>query len=183
MIRNSALYYALMYGIFACAAFLVIVTRGNRRAIRWKIAVGTLVLSLSGPVSLVTCRTGSRVETGKADVWAKEGWMDGDTYRKTATGIPQRNFTNAVQRKESAKRAAVLQAQYNILEYFNGAKVESSCCYVLMHTEMDLRTMQEVKGYVKGGSVLATKFDDEHNCTILYEVKMKDLKVKVTGTK
>lgn len=183
MIRNSAVYYALLYFLFACAAFLVIVTRGNGKAIKWKIAVGTLLLSLAGPVTLVTCRTGSRVEAKKADVWAKEGWMDDDTYRLFAMGVPTRRLTNMVQRKESAKRAAILEAQYRIMERFNGIRMESSCCYVLMQTQEDLQLTQEIRGHVKGGTIIATKFDEEQNCEIVYEVRMKSLKARVTGSR
>ncbi len=180
MIRSSSAYLLLLYCVFSLAALLVVLTGGHGRAIRWKLAVGTLILSLAGPVTApISCKSGSSVESRKSDVWARDGWIDDDTYRQKAAGTPRAGYTNTVMRKESAKRAAVLYAQRMMIEQFKYYAIPEACCYALMSSEPNPARIQEMMGIVKGGSVLAERFDTDHNCEIVYEVKQKGLKQAV----
>ncbi len=62
----------------------------------------------------------------KGDSFKTEGWVDKDTYRSTATGVPKEGLKNKVQRRGTAKEAAVLMAQSHVIEKFKGAKIEGA---------------------------------------------------------
>ena len=47
----------------------------------------------------------------KGESFKTEGWVDNDTYHSTATGAPKEGLKNKVQRRGTAKEAAVLMAQ------------------------------------------------------------------------
>ena len=180
MIRSSSAYLLLLYCVFGLAALLVLLTRGRGRTIGWKLAVGTLILSLTAPVAApISCKSGSPAEARKSDVWARAGWIDDDTFRQTGIGTPRMGYTNIVMRKGSAKQAAILNAQHGIIEKFRNYATPEACCYVLMSAEPSFAWAREMTGIVKGGSILAEKFDAEESCEIVYEVKLKGLKQKV----
>jgi hypothetical protein len=109
---------------------------------------------------------------------ATEGWIDKDTFRIAASGVPIMGTTEKTKRQESAKRAAILNAQYRILEKFKGSRIEGAAGksdFGMTGTAV----AQEVKGTIRGGHVVSEKYDAEDICEIIYEVKAKDLKNKV----
>jgi len=109
-----------------------------------------------------------------------EGWIDEDTYRIAAAGVPNQSLTNKIQRRESAKRAAILNAQYQVLEKFKGSKIEGASG-VSDFASTGTAIAQEVKGMVRGGSVVKATFDEEDNCEVIYEVFARGLKNKVSA--
>ena len=50
--------------------------------------------------------------------------------------------------------------------------------HLTQHTEI---SAQEIQGTVKGGSVVSVTYDEEDNAEIIYEVKAKGLKKKVSA--
>ena len=73
------------------------------------IAMFTVILILSG------CAGGGMVQ----DVsYGTDGWIDSDTYRIAAVGVPNHRITDIEDKRMSAKRAAILNAQYMISERF-----------------------------------------------------------------
>jgi len=137
---------------------------------------GLLVVSL---VAFTSCggKIGGQVE---GESYKTEGWVDDNTYRIAAAGVPTRTLTNKVARRESSKRAAILNAQYQVLEKFKGSKIEGAAG--MSNFEMTgMAVAQEVQGVVKGGSVVKATYDAEDNCEIIYEVKAKGLKKKVSA--
>ncbi len=179
MYRAPHIYLLILNVLFALVSLLVFLSGGNRRLIRKKLAIGTLILSLAVPaLSPVSCRQGLRAE--KTDVW-KSGWADEDTYLQTAEAAPKPGLTNEVQKKESAKRAAVLTAQHTILEYFKRASIPDGCCYAIMGSEPDYVREKLLGGVVKGGDVVRLEYGTELSCKILYRVKSKGLKKLVLG--
>lgn len=118
--------------------------------------------------------------TVKGQTFKTEGWLNENTFRLAAAGAPKRTLTNKVARRESAKRAAILNAQYQVLEKFKGAKLEGASG--MSDFEMTgIAIAQEVQGVVKGGSVQSVTYDAEDNCEIIYEVKARGLKKKVSA--
>ncbi|MCP4136241.1 MAG: hypothetical protein GY754_35050 [bacterium] len=116
----------------------------------------------------------------KGESFKTEGWVDKNTYRLASSAMATRTITNKVARRESAKRAAILNAQYQILEKFKGSTIEGAAG--MSSFEMTgMAVAQEVKGTVKGGSVRKVTYDEEDNCEIIYEVKGKNLKGKVSA--
>jgi len=108
----------------------------------------------------------------------KEGWIDDDTYRVYASGVPKISLTNKIQRTMSAKEAAKVNAQSKIMQKLMGdiaeyySRVNDYCSPAKLNTD--------VAGAIKGGTVLDERFDDQDKCTILYEVKSPGLKKMVT---
>ena len=130
-------------------------------------------------IAFSACGGGSKIGgTVKGQTFKTEGWVDENTFRLAAAGAPKRTLTNKIARRESAKRAAILNAQYQVLEKFKGAKLEGATG--MSDFEMTgIAIAQEVQGIVKGGSVQSATYDAEDNCEIIYEVKARGLKKKV----
>jgi hypothetical protein len=143
------------------------------------LAIGILILA-AAVFQFTSCsqKIGGTVQ---GDTFVTEGWIDNDTFRLAAAGVPTRTLTNKIARQESAKRAAILNAQYQVIEKFKGSKIEGAAG---MHNfEMTgIAIAQELKAVVKGGSVKKVTYDAEDNCEIIYEVKAKDLKKKVEAS-
>lgn len=143
-----------------------------------KLFVMALVLSLG--LVFTSCggkKIGGQVE---GDTFKTENWVDDNTYRLASAGVANSKLKNKVQRRESAKRAAILNAQYQILEKFKGSKIEGAAG-MSDFENTGIAIAQEVQGEVKGGSVVSATYDEEDNCEIIYEVKAKGLKKKVSA--
>ncbi len=142
----------------------------------------TFALVLTVGFALTACGGSKIGGTVKGETFKTEGWIGNDTFRIAAAGAAKRTLTNKIARRESAKRAAILNAQYQILEKFKGAKLEGATG--MSDFEMTgMAVAQEVQGVVKGGSVYKVTYDAEDNCEIIYEVKAKGLKQKVSAAK
>lgn len=144
-----------------------------------KLVVLSLLLTVGLAFSLTSC-AGKIGGTVKGDSFTTEGWLDDNTYRLAAVGVPNSKLKNKVQRRASAKRAAILNAQYQVLEKFKGSKIEGAAGMSDFEST-GIAIAQEVSGVVKGGSVRKVTFDEDDNAEIIYEVKAKGLKKKVSS--
>jgi len=143
-----------------------------------KLVVMTLALGLL--FAFTSCGGGGIGGQVQGEKFKTEGWIDNDTYRLAAAGVPKSTLKNKVQRRESAKRAAILNAQYQVLEKFKGSKIEGAAGMSDFEST-GIAIAQEVSGMVKGGSVQSVTYDEEDNAEIIYEVKAKNLKNKVAA--
>lgn len=143
-----------------------------------KLLFASFLLIVGVTFSLSSCgnRIGGVVE-GKS--YTTEGWIDGNTYRIAAVGVPNRKMRNVVVRKASAKRAAILNAQHQVLEKFKGAKIEAAAG-MSNYENTGTAVSSEVQGMIKGGSVRKVTYDKDQNAEIIYEVKARGLKKRVT---
>ena len=145
-----------------------------------KLFLVSLILAMGLMFAFTSCggkKIGGQVE---GETFKTEGWVDDNTYRLAAAGVAKSTLKNKVARRESAKRAAILKAQYQVLEKFKGSKIEGAAG--MSDFEMTgIAIAQEIQGVVKGGSVASATFDEEDNCEIIYEVKAKGLKKKVSA--
>ena len=111
---------------------------------------------------------------------AGNGWIDDDTFQFEAVGVASQKLTNKVLRRESAKRASVLNAQYFIHEKFkNEGKREGE-----KRTDSDLSGVEirkEIESLIKAGSIISVTFDEEENAEILYQITLSGLKNKVAS--
>jgi hypothetical protein len=139
-----------------------------------------MIFSVGLLFAFTSCGGGKIGGTVQGETFKTEGWLDDNTYRLAAAGVPTKTLTNKVQRRESATRAAILNAQYQILEKFKGSKLEGAAGMSNFETT-GIAIAQEVQGVVKGGSVQSVTYDAEDNCEIIYEVKAKGLKKKVSA--
>lgn len=143
-----------------------------------KLFLMTLVLSMGLVFTFTSCGGGGIGGTVKGEKFTNEKWVDNNTFQLAASGVANSKLKNKVQRRESAKRAAILNAQYQILEKFKGSKIEGAAGMSDFEST-GIAIAQEINGVVKGGSVKSATFDEEDNCEIIYEVKAKNLKNKV----
>ena len=145
-----------------------------------KVLVFGVVLAVSMTFVFTSCGGSGKIGgTVKGETFKNEGWIDNDTFRLSAAGVAKKTLTNKIQRRESAKRAAILNAQYQVLEKFKGSKIEGAAG-MSDFENTGIAIAQEVQGIVKGGSVRKATFDpDTDACEIIYEVKAKGLKKKV----
>jgi hypothetical protein len=143
-----------------------------------KLFVMALVLSMG---LVFTACGGSKIGGNvQGETFKNESWVDDNTYRLAAAGVANSKLKNKVQRRESAKRAAILNAQYQVLEKFKGSKIEGAAGMSDFEST-GIAIAQEIQGVVKGGSVMSATYDEEDNCEIIYEVKAKGLKKKVAA--
>lgn len=136
-----------------------------------------LVVCAGLAVAVVACKSEKIGGMVEGDSVVTEGWVDNDTFRIAASGVPRKDMTNVIQRKEAAKRAAQLNAIYQIIEKFCGSKIEGAAG--MKDFELTgIAVSQELKATLRAGSVKKTTCDDEQNCEIIYEVKSPGLKKK-----
>lgn len=141
----------------------------------------TVMMALFAFVAgFVACGGGSLGGTIKGDSFKSEGWMDNDTYRTIGQGVPKEGLKNKVQRRGTAREAAVLVAQSHVIEKFKGAKVEGATG-VSDYASTGFAASKEFAGVVKGGSIIKETYDDDDNCEVVYEIKSKGLKKQLTG--
>lgn len=144
-----------------------------------KIHVFLLIGIAALTVGFTAC-SGSMGGQVKGKSYITEGWVDDNTFRIVTMGVPKKTLTNQIARRESAKEAAILNAQKNILAKFKGAKVGAASG--MQDFEMTgVAVSQEVEGVIKGGSVRKVTYDADDNCEIIYEVKARGLKKKVAA--
>lgn len=145
-----------------------------------KTLVFALMLAVALGFAFTSCGGGKVGGQVKGETIKTEGWVDEDTFIIAAAGVAKKSLTNQVQRRESSKRAAILNAQYQVLEKFKGSKIEGAAG--MSDFEMTgIAIAQEVQGTVKGGSVKKVTYDAEDNAEVIYEVKAKGLKKKVSA--
>ncbi len=105
------------------------------------------------------------------------GWIDDNTYRVTAAGEPKTGITETAQKRETARDAAILSAQYKTLREIRNSVIASveETGNVFSDTGRD---PERLAGTIKGGGVVVSLFDENSNCYIIYEVSQKGLKKK-----
>src|SRR4030042_1927825 len=145
-----------------------------------KFIVFAVILTAGTSTTFVSCSGWMRGGAADGETMSTVGWIDDDTYRISAEGDPGQSLEDIGERKERAKRAAVMNAQYYITEKFKNSKIDGRSG--MENFEMTgLTVARELKAIIKRGSVYKVNWDDAQNCEIIYEVKAKDLKKKVSG--
>lgn len=133
-------------------------------------------------LSVTSCQTGGPQHTVEGKEYITEGWLDDDTFQLQAAGAPTKTLTNKVARRESSKRAAILNAQYQVIEKFKGSQIEGAAG--MQNFEMTgIAVAQQLKAFIKAGSTKSVVWDDEDNCSIIYVVRQRGLKKQVSAAK
>lgn len=116
----------------------------------------------------------------KGETFISEGWVNDNTFRVTATGVPKAGLTNKVQRRGTAKEAALIMAQARIIEKFVGARVEGAAG-AADYASTGVAVRKQFEGMVRGGTLVTETYDDDDNCEVVYQVEKKGLKKEVMG--
>ncbi len=138
----------------------------------------TAVLSLMLALSACGPSMGGQIE---GESYKTEGWMSEDIFRVTATGVPKEGLINEVQKKGTAKEAALIMAQKRIIEKFVGARLEGAAGSA-DYASTGIAVSKEFSGVVKGGTIVKTTYDEDSNAEIIYQIESKGLKKRVMGT-
>jgi hypothetical protein len=131
-------------------------------------------------VSFISCGGPSTGGLVKGKSYKTEGWVDKNTFRVIATGAPKKGLIGKVQRKGTAKEAALIMAQKRIIEKFKGARLEGAAG-AADYESTGVAVAKEFSGTVRGGSIIQETYDDDDNCEIVYQIEKKGLKRQVMG--
>ncbi|MCL2025983.1 MAG: hypothetical protein FWG92_04170 [Leptospirales bacterium] len=144
--------------------------------------IGGLIIVFSIAVlAFAACGSSKIGGTVKGETFKSEGWVDDNTYRTTGVGVASPQYTNKVQRRQTARRAAIISAQYQVLEKFTGAKVEGAAGMQDFQLT-GIAVAQEVQGAIRGGSVVSETYDDQENCEVIYQVQARGLRKMVQAS-
>lgn len=173
------LYLTGLYAALGLITLLVILTKGKPVLVRRKVFLGLLILSLTAPAaSLVSCMTGDTKAGVQKDVWQTAGWVDGDTFRIMAGGMPGQDAKTEAEKKSSARENAIMFARAMIAERFRGVRTES-CSGIVDYADLTVTIQKQFGEIIKNGRVIAEQYDAEYNCDVIYEVKSPGLKKRV----
>lgn len=145
-----------------------------------KLVLFGLVLVTCSIMLFISCASGGIGGSIKGETTKTEGWIDEDTFRVSAKASAPDRFTKKIQRENAATDAATILAQCKIIEKFVGAQVKG-VTGVHDFENSGQAAAKEISAMIAGGSVLSQTCDDEQNCEVVYEVKAKGLKKKVTS--
>jgi len=107
-----------------------------------------------------------------------QGWINNDTFRVYGTGYSKNTSFNAVQRHNSACKAAELEAQANVIIKLAGITSHSvSGKYSIEETKNKIIT--RFSGTIRGGQIVQQVYNkNDGKCTVVYQIKEKNLKIK-----
>jgi hypothetical protein len=142
----------------------------NWRAAASVMLLVSTILFGTAQCSILPGRGGSdQVET------LESGWADDDTFRITMAGEASKT-AGPDEWKQSARRAAVLNAQYRMLEQFKGYKLEAATGIEAVDPG-GFAVTKQLKKLVKEGIVVRERYDEEiRACEVQLEVREKALK-------
>lgn len=144
-----------------------------------KSTVYLILISLAA-FTILSCKTSDEIGTMEGKSYRTQGWIDDDTFRISARGAYPEDEDNPIVKEEMAKRAAIINAQYQVLEKFVGSKIEGASDMKNFRTT-GINVTQEIAGTIRGGSVYKETYND-FGCEIIFEVKAKGLRNKVKAT-
>ena len=142
------------------------------------VLVGISCTSMHDPAT-VRCEELEEIDRSKVT----EGWCGNDTYRVFRVGVPPSKEANLKIRKEKSRRAAVIMAQYNIIEKFMGYRIEAGG---IIADDNDVNNIKKDRERLKklffSGKVIAEEWDSDLNCTVIFQIQKAGLrKAIMTG--
>lgn len=139
-----------------------------------------LLMITSFAAVAISCGGTSKSQIKGGETFVTEGWVDDNTFRVKAVGVPKKGLTNKYQRRGTAKEAALIMAQKRIIEKFVGARLEGASG-ASDYESTGVAVAKEFGGVVKGGSIVKETYDEDQNCEVVYQVERKGLKKTVQG--
>lgn len=131
-------------------------------------------------VTFNACGSKSMGGEVEGESFVTEGWVSPDIFRVTATGVPKEGLKNKVQRRGTAKEAALIMGQKRIIEKFVGARMEGAAG-AADYASTGIAVSKEFSGLVKGGTIVKSTYDDDDNCELVYQIEKKGLRKDVEG--
>ncbi len=114
---------------------------------------------------------------GSGVLYSTEGWIGGNTLRVRSLGAPNAKAKGFVRRRTQSEEAALLSAQKRVIELLAGAEVSGTSSSDSGESN-GIKLNKSLSAVVKGGMIMEKSFDEDDNCSIVYEVHATDLKQK-----
>jgi hypothetical protein len=146
----------------------------------WRAAASVMLLVSTILFGTVDCSNLPGRAGSSQEAWFT-GWVDGDTYHQVAVGVPSKNITDPDGRMKSAQRAAVLNAQYQAIEYFKGEEIVGATG-IMSDGNYDWkeRLFKQLGPIVKAGKAVRGEYDERRGIyRVQLEVREKGLKKMV----
>lgn len=143
----------------------------------WRAAASVMVLVSSILFGFDACSHPQSAGLSESSIGQTEGWIDNDTFRVMSAGVFKKTITDMEERKKSSYHAALLNARYIMMEKFKGSFIEG-CGGIMAYNPNSPKSLNNLKQVAWDGTLIADseRYDEEGNCSILYEVKKPGLK-------
>ncbi len=117
------------------------------------------------------------VKKQQGDLWQEVGWIDDNTYRIMAEGEPSPHLEkkDVDKRKESSKKAAILNAKFSLMKKFSESITDK---YMDPgHDTNHSVAFEKILGtIIEDGRVIAERYDQDGNCEIIFEISSEGLR-------
>ena len=183
MDQKNLYYYLTLAGIstlFILISVLVFLSRGKPSLIKRKLAIGAILISLTGAVNSCYCGHKCYVIQDDQYRYKQTGWIDDLTYRVLAIGSSEKHYKNTFTRRANSKKAAILHAKYIIRNKFKQYIIEKSNSTISEKTASQI-VKDNLESIISKGNVNQQLFNDIDECEILFEVKGKNLKQRLNS--
>lgn len=108
----------------------------------------------------------------------REGWIDENTYQVVAIGLPMEGIDSEMQKRSTARDAAIIKAQSRVIEKFVGAEITGKAATENSRLLGEV-IKKEFSGVIRSGDVVKETYNEQGECEIFYRVTGKDLKKNV----
>lgn len=142
-----------------------------------------ILISLVFGLALFNCgKSGPSEGYIKGEKQVMEGWVDDDHFRVRAEGYwgEDEQGKPSVVRRNSAREAAKLLAQSQVIEKFVGFALQAAGMTKVTGEGAKGYIEKRLGGYIKGGSIVEEEWNDKEGISIVYEVFAPGLKDQVT---
>lgn len=116
------------------------------------------------------CASGTKKFSKESDCQATRdpGWENSDTFILSAIGFASNNRKGFVARRTQSKSAAILCAQKAAFYLLTKDKEEIELSQKQLE---DIKIPSKFSGSIRGGMVIAEKYDENDACKIKFQVK------------
>ncbi len=115
----------------------------------------------------------------QGETFVSEGWVNDNTFVESAVGMPKAGSVEQIQRRATAKEAAILSAQKKVVEKFVGSRI-SGIVGVTDIMATGVAIQKEFSGTVRNYTIVKETYDQNDNCQILFQVQEDNLKQRVS---
>lgn len=137
------------------------------------------ILWLSLPISSITSAYGDQSVADSKDVISIK-WLDKNCLQVIVRGHPGPELTNQIQRRGTAREAAILFAQRSALVFFINERFDAE--FIANRLDVALEISKKFSWFVTRGDVESVKYDADDLCTLEYRLTAPDLKKQVLGS-
>jgi hypothetical protein len=106
--------------------------------------------------------------------WVEEGVTDNFVFAR-GIGAADQSLDNKTQKMATARNAAIVNAQYNMLSILKGVNLEGGIT-VGKAIETDSLLKTNIDALIKGAQVIRTEWTSDEGCVVILKISKKSLK-------